>query len=778
MLNHFRVYWLTCVVILVVASASMATTIVMPTDTQLIDKSPVIVKGTVLRSQAVQRNGGIWTETTLAVSDVLKGEVGSEVTIREIGGRVGDRFTVIFGAPRYSEGEQVLAFLIPTPRGDFQTTDLFVGKFSAGTTRTGVRTWLRDDATDNTTVLDHSFQPITASGAQRNAELFEQYIADRVAGRPLQPNYNIAGSSSLLSGTDSLQTSPNFTVISEPDIYRWTSFDSGTSASWYSIGTQTGYVGGGVSEVQTAMGVWTGYAAAKILYSYAGVSTAAPGGNNRMNGLNEIDFEDPTADIAGSWNPATGGVVGLGGFSGVAASPTTWVAPFAADASHPAGAHQAWTITEGNLVIQDGVSPSAGIPSFTLAEIVAHEFGHTLGFGHSTDSTALMYPSVTGLGASLRADDQLAARWLYPSGTSTPPPTSSVPNAPSNLSAAVSGVNVLLAWSDNATNETSYSVYVAAGSGAFSNAGSLGANATSATVSGLTAGTWHFYVVAVNASGQSAASNTATATLTTSSPTPPTAMFSLSPNSGTAGLTSFTLVDQSTGSVFSRLWTLGDGSSSIAASLSHVYAFAGIYTITLTVQNSVGQSSSTSQTVTVNAAAPSLSAAFTYMPSSPVTGQTVSFLDQSTGGVNSWLWSFGDGSSSSVQNPTKQYAAPGSYTVTLTAFAGSTSASTTRVLVVTASSPASPTVAADFSYPATPVAVGTAIPFTDKSTGSPTTWTWSFGDGSTSSAHNPTHTYTSAGTFTVTLNASNGQNSGTSTHQVVVARPRHRAADK
>jgi PKD repeat protein len=773
MLNHFRVYWLTCVLILVVASA-MATTIVMPTDTQLIDKSPVIVKGTVLRSQAVERNGGIWTETTLAVSEVLKGEVGSGVTIREVGGRVGDRFTVIFGSPRYSEGEQVLAFLVPTPRGDFQTTDLFVGKFSAGTTRTGVRTWLRDDATDNTTVLDHNFQPIAATGVQRNAELFEQYIADRVAGRVLQPNYNIAGSSALRSGTDSLQTSPDFTVISEPDIYRWTSFDMGKTASWFSIGTQMGYVGGGVSEVQTGMGVWTGYSAAKILYSYAGSSTATPGGNNLTNGLNEIDFNDPTHEIAGTWT-GTSGVVGQGGFSGVTSGPT-WIAPFDADATHLAGAHQSFTITEGNLVIQDGVSPSLGIPSAMLAEIVAHELGHTLGFGHSADMTALMYFQLSPGGASLRADDQLAARWLYPSGTSTPPP--SVPNAPTNLSAAISGTNVLLAWSDNATNETSYAVYVAAGSGAFSNAGSLGANATSATVSGLTAGTWHFYVVAVNASGQSAASNTATATLTTSSPTPPTAMFSLSPNSGTAGLTSFTLVDQSTGSVFSRLWTLGDGSSSTAASLSHVYAFAGIYTITLTVQNSVGQSSSTSQTVTVNAAAPSLSAAFTYMPSSPVTGQTVSFLDQSTGGVNSWLWSFGDGSSSSVQNPTKQYAAPGSYTVTLTAFAGSASASTTRTLVVSAASPALPSVAADFSYPPTPVAVGSAVSFADKSTGSPTTWFWSFGDGSTSSAHNPTHTYTSAGTFTVTLNASNGQNSGTSTHQVVVARPRHRAADK
>jgi hypothetical protein len=55
-------------------------------------------------------------------------------------------------------------------------------------------------------------------------------------------------------------------------------------------------------------------------------------------------------------------------------------------------------ITEGLLTIQDGVSPSKNISSTILAEIIAHEFGHTLGFGHSASNVALMYASVTGLG--------------------------------------------------------------------------------------------------------------------------------------------------------------------------------------------------------------------------------------------------------------------------------------------------------------------------------------------------------------------------------------------
>ncbi|MDD2340191.1 MAG: PKD domain-containing protein [Methanosarcina sp.] len=47
------------------------------------------------------------------------------------------------------------------------------------------------------------------------------------------------------------------------------------------------------------------------------------------------------------------------------------------------------------------------------------------------------------------------------------------------------------------------------------------------------------------------------------------------------------------------------------------------------------------------------------------------------------------------------------------------------------------------------------VQFTDKSTGSPTSWKWSFGDGKTSTEKNPTHTYSTAGSYTVNLTVSN-----------------------
>ncbi|PAV10808.1 hypothetical protein ASJ81_12235 [Methanosarcina spelaei] len=53
--------------------------------------------------------------------------------------------------------------------------------------------------------------------------------------------------------------------------------------------------------------------------------------------------------------------------------------------------------------------------------------------------------------------------------------------------------------------------------------------------------------------------------------------------------------------------------------------------------------------------------------------------------------------------------------------------------------------------------------FTDKSTGSPTSWNWSFGDGSSSTAKNPVYKYTKAGKFTVKLTVKNAAGSSTKT---------------
>ena len=85
----------------------------------------------------------------------------------------------------------------------------------------------------------------------------------------------------------------------------------------------------------------------------------------------------------------------------------------------------------------------------------------------------------------------------------------------------------------------------------------------------------------------------------------------------------------------------------------------------LACAGSSGSSGSPAPSTPVTPPAPT--ASFTFSPSSPLVGQAVQFSDASTGTPTSWLWNFGDGSSSAAQHPSHAYGAAGTFTVTLTA---------------------------------------------------------------------------------------------------------------
>jgi len=150
---------------------------------------------------------------------------------------------------------------------------------------------------------------------------------------------------------------------------------------------------------------------------------------------------------------------------------------------------------------------------------------------------------------------------------------------------------------------------------------------------------------------------------------------------------------------------------------------------------------------------------FTASPTAGLAPLTVQFTDTSTGSPTAWAWTFGDGGTSTTQNPQHTYAAPGLYTVNLTATNEYGSDTETKTDYITVYGP----VTAQFTANVTGGTAPVAVQFTDLSTGGPTAWSWSFGDGNTSAAQNPVHTYTTAGTHTVTLTASHPYDSDTET---------------
>lgn len=160
---------------------------------------------------------------------------------------------------------------------------------------------------------------------------------------------------------------------------------------------------------------------------------------------------------------------------------------------------------------------------------------------------------------------------------------------------------------------------------------------------------------------------------------------------------------------------------------------------------------------------------FSGSPTSGCPTLTVNFTDQSTGDITDWSWDFGDGATSTAQNPTHDYANPGTYTVSLTVTGPGGSDTNTKTDYITVEDPA---VTADFSGTPTTGDAPLDVSFTDQSTGA-TSWSWDFGDGGTSTAQNPTHTYTTAGVYTVTLTASNacGSDTQTKTDYITVNEP-------
>ena len=144
-------------------------------------------------------------------------------------------------------------------------------------------------------------------------------------------------------------------------------------------------------------------------------------------------------------------------------------------------------------------------------------------------------------------------------------------------------------------------------------------------------------------------------------------------------------------------------------------------------------------------------AAFTGTPTSGCAPLTVNFTDQSTGEITGWAWTFGDGGTSDLQNPSHTYTSVGSYTVTLTVTGPSGSDIETKSNYISALG--APT--ANFVGSPTSGGAPLTVNFTDQSTGSPSGWSWTFGDGGTSTAKNPSRVYNSAGLYTVTLTASN-----------------------
>jgi len=167
---------------------------------------------------------------------------------------------------------------------------------------------------------------------------------------------------------------------------------------------------------------------------------------------------------------------------------------------------------------------------------------------------------------------------------------------------------------------------------------------------------------------------------------PPVANFVARPNIGSMPL-KVTFNDLSEGDEISTWsWDFGDGNWSTEQNPVHTYAGEGSYDVTLTVTNPWGSNTVTQVAaviVTEGGEFPaSLTADFGMSHMSGGQPVTVSFADKSRGSPTSWAWTFGDGTTSTQQNPSHTYNDVGTYTVSLTVSDGTDSHTVTYANMV------------------------------------------------------------------------------------------------
>jgi PKD repeat protein len=200
------------------------------------------------------------------------------------------------------------------------------------------------------------------------------------------------------------------------------------------------------------------------------------------------------------------------------------------------------------------------------------------------------------------------------------------------------------------------------------------------------------------------------------------------------------------------LWAFGDGVTSTLDNPVHTYAAAGTYTVTLWATGDCGTDVFAAQ-VTV-----SLLPQAGFLHNAPVClGEPVVFTNTSAN-ADTYLWAFGDGLTSTLENPVHTFAAAGSYDVSLEACHGVDCDIANDTVEV------QPLPAADFSF----VTNLLTVTFTNASQNA-ATYLWDLGDGGTSTDPNPVHTYAAAGTYSVVLTATGICGEDTIAHDVTVS---------
>jgi hypothetical protein len=401
------------------AHYSFATTVIVPSDDEMIIGARSIVRGrvTAIESTFDSDRVRIYTYITIVVDEVIKGELTERrIVLKEMGGEVGDEGFKVFGNPQFTTGENVLLYLDTWRDGSLRTHQLFLGKFSiTDDPSTGQQVVVRSLTDDGVSVLPPHAEHIRSERTITDRMELSAYIAmlrhrlevNRDLSREFQDRYYrdipvhaVPKEYNEVAARGDIH--PNWTFISTAHP-RWFQPDSGQPVI-FNINPAGAPSAQSVDDMVAAMNAWSTISGCALRIQSGGTTSVC----NESSSFNLILFNA----CDGRWSPSPGcaGTLALGGLG--------------------------WT---GNTRVINGTTfrearsgfvsfnPNASC-HFTLScnvrEVAVHELGHAVGLGHSanTDATMAAFAHFDGRCASLRQDDRDGAIFIYPGTGGGPGP--------------------------------------------------------------------------------------------------------------------------------------------------------------------------------------------------------------------------------------------------------------------------------------------------------------------------------------------------------------------
>jgi hypothetical protein len=408
--------------ILSLAVGARATTVIIPTDDQLIISSRAVVRARVI-SQVCgfdSQHDIVYTYVTLRIREVLKGEIGShEIVLKEPGGQVRNRGSVFFGSPRFASGEDVILYLDTWPDGSLRVHDMFLGKFTVlRDEHSGQLIAVRGASGPNVEIIPHS--PGGGNDAQRaestsrmDLSVYLRMVREKIATFAQQSSefekQYYRDQQMLAEPRDYQSTAHSGGLEPQFNLYyngRWFEPDGGHPVTYLTnpdqaLNPQV------AADVDAAMRAWSTVPGCSLRVVDGGTATSCT-----IYGFGVAAFDNCKGFFASDGSCET--ILAQSGFD--------W----------DPGQTRVINGTTFTRIVLGYLSLNPYAACFfgdhcNLQEVLTHEMGHTLGMGHSWEPSfggsptaeqqaATMYYQIhfDGRCASLKDDDMNGVRFIYP----------------------------------------------------------------------------------------------------------------------------------------------------------------------------------------------------------------------------------------------------------------------------------------------------------------------------------------------------------------------------